>query len=446
MCPESTRRDFLKIGGLAGLGLFTARGGTVSAAPPRRAAKAKSVVLIFNCGGPSHIDLWDPKPQAPDTVRGPFRPIATNVAGMRVTEILPRLAKRADKLAIVRSVHHSQSSHNAAMYWAIVGQPYRVDSTLINPSRSDLPSLGTLVGWLSQRGGYRGSLPPYVITPAPHCDSTQYITPGQFGGVMGPAQDPYVLNADPNAADFKVSDMSLVEGMTADRLIERRALLQRFESVTRLAEIPAAREIGLYQAKAIAMVTAPEVKRTFDLTREPAEVRARYGRNSWGQSHLLARRLVEAGVPFVTTVNGPSITWDTHKDNFTQMKDRLVPPMEQAFVALLDDLSDRGLLDSTIVLWMGDFGRTPQINKDAGRDHWPQCFSAVLAGGGLRVGQVIGESDATGSYPASYAVEPADIHATVLTQLGYDPSGTTYLSSDGRPLPLSYGKPIRALL
>jgi uncharacterized protein (DUF1501 family) len=194
------------------------------------------------------------------------------------------------------------------------------------------------------------------------------------------------------------------------------------------------------------MVTSSGVQAAFDLTREPAKVRERYGRHPWGQSHLLARRLVEAGVPFVTTVNGQSIVWDTHEDNFKRMKDTLVPPMEQAFSTLLDDLRERGLLESTIVIWMGDFGRTPLINAKAGRDHWPQCYSMALAGGGLRGGQVIGASDATGAYPASRPVTPADVHATVLAALGYDPKNATFTSSDGRPLALSEGEPIRELL
>ncbi len=445
--PLLPRRDFLRAGGLAGLGLFWADWNRARAAGlPRGNGKAKSVILIFNCGGPSHIDLWDPKPDAPIDVRGSFRPIATNVAGIRVSELLPRLARRADKYAIVRSVHHNHQGHNSAMYWSIVGQPYRVDSTLINPSRTDLPSLGTLVGWLAQRDGYSGALPPYVISPAPHCDSLQYITPGQFGGCLGPKNDPFVLNSDPNSASFTVPDIGLVPGITERRLEGRRSLLRELEAASPAIETPAARELEVYQAKAFSMVTSTEVQKAFDLSTEPAKVRDRYGRHTWGQSHLLARRLVEAGVPFVTTVNGQSIIWDTHKDNFAAMKDRLVPPMEQAFDALLGDLTERGLLDSTLVVWMGDFGRTPAINKDAGRDHWPQCYSVVLAGGGIRGGQVVGSSDSTGSYPASSPVTPADLHATILTALGYDSKGLTYMSAEGRPLSLSEGEPIRALL
>jgi hypothetical protein len=435
------RRDVLRLGALGGLGFWAGPGRAF--ASPR--AKAKSVILIFNCGGPSHLDLWDPKPDAGDDIRGPFRPIGTNVAGLRVSELLPGVAKRADKLAVVRSVHHTQSSHNAAMYWSITGRPYPVDSTLINPGRTDIPSVGTLVGWLSQRSGRGAAMPPYVITPAPHCDSTRYITPGQYGGCLGPAYDPFVLNADPNAADFKVEGLSPTSELPAGRLGARRELLGLLDRHGRGVDVPLAREMDVYGEKAFSMVTSGRAAEAFDLSKEPAKVRDRYGRHPWGQSHLLARRLVEAGVPFVTTVNGQSIVWDTHQDNFNRLKDKLVPPMEQAYCALLDDLSERGLLDSTLVFWMGDFGRTPVINKDAGRDHWPHCFSAVMAGGGVPGGQVVGSSDESGARPDSRPVTPADLHATVLAALGHDPKAT-FLTTDGRPLPLSEGEPIRELL
>ena len=443
---DPSRRTFLKTGSLGGLGLFAGNWMQAALAAPPRRAKAKSVILVFNCGGPSHIDLWDPKPNAPEDVRGSFRPISTNVAGIRISELLPRCAKLADKYSIVRSVHHTHQGHNSAMYWSIVGRPYPIDSTLINPSRTDLPSLGTLVGWLAQRDHFSGSLPPYVITPFPHCDSTAYITPGQYGGCLGAKHDPFVLNSDPNSTDFKVRDVDLVDGITARRLEGRQGLLRSIDTAGLGIDGAAAREIEIYQSKALSLISSGEMQKAFDLSREPDPVRQRYGRHTWGQSHLLARRLVEAGVPFVTTVNGPSITWDTHKDNFPQMRDRLVPPMEQAYTALLEDLHQRGLLDSTIVLWMGDFGRTPHINKDGGRDHWPACYSAVLAGGGIRGGQVIGESDAIGAAPASQPVTPADLHATVLTALGHDPNNTTFLTGDGRPLPLSEGHAIKGLL
>jgi hypothetical protein len=412
----------------------------------QRKERAKSVILIFNCGAPSHIDLWDLKPDAPDTVRGPFQPIATNVPGIQISELLPRMAQRADKLAIVRSVHHSHGAHNSGMYWSIVGRPYRIDNTLINPARTDLPCFGTLVGWLAQREAHDQLMPPYVITPSPHCDSTRYITPGQYGGCLGPRFDPLVVNSDPNSAKFQVPNLGLAAGVTPARLQDRRELLSDLDNDRRNLPRESVRDYEVNQAKALEIMTSAEAGKAFDLSREPARVRDRYGRHTWGQSHLLARRLVEAGVRFVTTVNGPSIIWDTHEDNFNRMKNKLVPPMEQAYAALLDDLSERGLLDTTLVVWMGDFGRTPIINKNAGRDHWPQCYSMVLSGGGIRGGQVIGESDRTAAFPQARPVTPADIHATVFQALGYDPQATIYHTADGRPMPLSEGKVIPELL
>ncbi len=447
LCDGWTRREVLRVGGLSALGLTLAdwfRLEAAAAAPPK--GRARSVILIFNCGAPSHIDLWDPKPDAPSEVRGEFKPIPTNVDGIQVSELLPQLARHADKYAIIRSVNHEHQSHNAGMYWTIVGRPYRVDSTLINPSRNDFPSFGTLVGWLARREGYRGPVPPYVITPAPHCDSTVYITPGQFGGMLGAEYDPLVVNADPNRPDFKVPNLEPAAGLTIDRLRGRQQLLQALDFGLRQLENQAMRDMDAARRKAFSLVTSPEVRRAFDLSQEPDRVRDRYGRHTWGQSHLLARRLIEAGARFVTTVNGQSIVWDTHKDNFSSLKNRLVPPMEKAFTALLEDLQDRGLLDETLVLWMGDFGRTPRINRDGGRDHWPQCFSVVMAGGGIRGGQVVGESDREGAFPVSRPISPADIHATVFRALGYDPHAVTYVSHDGRPFPLSDGEPIRELL
>lgn len=439
------RRRFLSRSGLSGLGVLWANslGRCVAGATT---GKAKSVILIFNCGAPSHIDLWDLKPHATDTVRGPYKPIATSASGIEISELLPRLAKHAHRFSIVRSVHHSHGGHNSGMYWSIVGRPYPMDSTLINPSRNDIPSFGTLTGWLARRDGYSGALPPYVITPAPHCDSTVYLTPGQLGGCLGASHDPLVLNADPNAAKFSVPNLGAVEGISSQRQDNRRLLLDQIQQHCQPITASNSQDLDINQSKALSLVGSAAVREAFDLTREPAEVRERYGRHTWGQSHLLARRLIESGVRFVTTVNGQSIIWDTHADNFGRLEKSLVPPMERAFATLLDDLSERGLLDSTLVIWMGDFGRTPVINAAAGRDHWPQCYSMILAGGGIRGGQIIGESDKIGAVPKSRPMTPADIHATVFTALGYDPHGITYHTNDGRPCLLSEGEPIRDLL
>jgi hypothetical protein len=347
---------------------------------------------------------------------------------------------------IVRSVHHSHSSHNSGMYWSIVGRPYRIDNTLLHPSPTDYPCFGTLVGWLAKRDGYSGAVPPYVITPEPHCDSRVYITPGQFGGCLGSKYDPFVLQADPNADEFRVRNLRMIDELTGQRLEQRSELLGKLGSVAPSVPSATAAEYDVHRGQATSLVVSGEAARAFDLAKEPTAIREKYGRHTWGQSHLLARRLVESGAKFVTTVNGPSIIWDTHLDNFGRLKNKLVPPMEQAFTALLDDLSERGLLDSTLVIWMGDFGRTPTINKDAGRDHWPQCYTVVLAGGGIRGGQVVGASDKTGAYPQDRPLSPADIHATVFKVLGYDSQAITYHTVDGRPTLLSDGEPIRELL
>lgn len=444
-CP--TRRQWL--GRLSGgiVGALCADWLRAETTTPRAKGRPdRSVILIFNCGAPSHIDLWDPKPDSPAAIRGLYRPIATNVPGIQFSELLPRMAARADKLAIVRTVHHEHSSHNSGMYWSIVGRPYPVDSTLIHPSRTDFPSFGTLTGWLAQRDGYSGALPPYVITPQPHCDSLVYVTPGQYGSCLGSRFDPLVLNSNPNAEQFQVPDISLAEGMSSERFQQRQRLLEHLEQNGRPIRSEQIADVDVNRGKALRLVMSGESRKAFDLSSEPAKVRERYGRHTWGQSHLLARRLVESGVRFVTTVNGPSIIWDTHKDNFNRLEKRLVPPMEQAYAALLDDLDERGLLDSTLVVWMGDFGRSPVINKDAGRDHWPGCYTMVLAGGGIRGGQVVGQSDKHGAAPERRPLRPADIHATVFSALGYNSRAITYRTVDGRPVPLSEGEPIGELL
>lgn len=446
-----TRRGIIHAGalgllglGLNRLGLDVLAGASTRTGPAR--GPAKSVILIFNAGAPSHLDLWDPKPEAPSDVRGSFSAIPTNVPGVHISELLPRMAQRMDRVALIRSVHHEHSGHNSGMYWATAGRPYRTDSTLINPSRTDLPCFGTLVGWLAQRDGYTGGVPPYVITPFPHCDSKAYITPGQFGGCLGARFDPFVLDDDPNAAGFRVRNMSLVPGLSAERLGQRLGLLEHLAVASTPIASVQAEETEVFHHQAATLLQSGKAAAAFDLSKEPNSTRERYGRHTWGQSHLLARRLVEAGTRFVTTVNGPSITWDTHKDNFNTLKKRLVPPMEQAYAALLDDLEERGLLATTLVIWMGEFGRTPKINADAGRDHWPDCYSVLLAGGGIPGGRVIGASDAIGAYPQERPVTPAEIHATVFAALGYDVRNISYESTDGRPIPLTDGTPMPELI
>lgn len=440
-----SRRAWLGATGLGGVSALYADVARTLAAAPSVAPKAKSVILIFNAGAPSHIDLFDPKPEAPAEIRGKYKPIDTNVPGIQFSEMLPRMAKHADKLALVRSVYHKHSSHNAGMHWSIVGRPYLQDSTLITPSRVDVPSFGTLAGWLAVRDGYSGSVPPYVITPRPHCDSFVYLTPGQFGGCLGPRFDPLVLNDDPNDAQFQMPNLKLAEGLNGPRLEQRTELLKAFEERGYRFATDSDRDLEINRKKALEIVRSGAAERAFNLSLEPQAMRERYGRHTWGQSHLLARRLVEAGSRFVTTVNGPSIVWDTHKEHYPRLENVLVPPMEQAYSTLLEDLAERGLLDTTLVVWMGDFGRTPKFNTDGGRDHWPHCYTMILAGGGVRGGQVIGKSDTIGGVPIERPVRPADIHASVFAALGYDSRTITYQSADGRPMMLSEGEAIREL-
>lgn len=400
-------------------------------------AKAKRVIMIFNCGGPSHIDLWDPKPEAPSEIRGPFSTIPTKIPGVRFTELIPNLARIADKLCWIRTVHHQHTQHNSAMTWSITGRPYRLDSTLIHPSASDLPSLGTVVGHLAGPEFGKPGTVPYVITPFPSCDSYVYLSPGQFGGCLGREADPLILNLDPRIPYPKfLSDQKTPKGFQED-IHQKITLWQALdrESKTTLA----------YKIKAKEFLGDSPLRTASRLNLEPESIREKYGRHPWGESHLLARRLLEAGTRFVSVINGPSITWDTHKDNFSLLKNRLVPPMEKAFVALVEDLIQRGLWDDTLILSLSDFGRTPKINTDAGRDHWPQCFSAILGGGALVSGSVVGTSDRTGALPKDQPHTPADLHATILTALGHNPE-MVLKAKDGRPFIISEGKAITQIL
>lgn len=400
-------------------------------------AKAKKVIMIFHCGGPSHIDLWDPKPDAPSEVRGPFTTIPTKIPGVRFTELLPNLARISDKLCLVRSLNHTHTQHNSAMTWSITGRPYRLDSTLIHPGGMDWPSLGTVVGHLAGPEHRKPGMAPYVITPFPSCDSYVYLSPGQFGGCLGRESDPVILNLDPAIPQSRLPFAQNHSPEIQNQLEQRMKLWQAMDRNSG--------DTVDQKRKAMEMLGESTLRIATQLYREPETLREKYGKHPWGEAHLLARRLLEAGTRFVSVVNGPGITWDTHKDNFGQHKNRLVPPMEKAFVALVEDLIDRGHWDDTIVLSLSDFGRTPKINADSGRDHWPQCFTAIMGGGGIAPGSVIGSSDKTGALPKDQPQSPADIHATILTALGHSPE-IVLQAKDGRPFVAFDGKPIVQVL
>ncbi len=454
-----TRRDLLRAGSLALFGLsaadlLTARAASAVAGPTF--GRAKSCILLFMWGGPAHQDTWDLKPDAPAEIRGEFKPIATRVPGIQICEHLPLLAERADKLALVRSLTHSNVDHLTATHYLLTGQPPPRGDDLTK----DWPHVGSV---LARLGRGRGPLPPFVsMRPKPHMenDVPRFVeqSHGQFAGWLGQAYNPLTIDADPNFADYHVGDFALPAEISLARLESRRELLQNVNEQLRRIERRAPAMDGFY-GRAFELLSSSGAGRAFDLDAEPPAVRDRYGRHPHGQSVLQARRLIEAGVPLVTVywpsegIKNVSVYWDTHSRNFIDLKERLMPPADQAFSALLDDLAERGLLDETLVVWTGEFGRTPRVgqrNSDAGagadgRDHWPGCFSAVLAGGGIGGGQVYGSSDRHAAYPASNAIAPVDLIATVYHCLGVSPD-LALADQQGRPLVICPGSPIHDLL
>jgi hypothetical protein len=436
------RRTFLKVGslGLAGLslpGLLRAE-----AEKKRKKASARSVILLFQFGGPSHLDTFDPKPNAPREIRGEFATIPTNVPGICVTEHLPRLAKRADLYALVRGVHHNRSNHNSGAYYSLTGREPLVDIVTANASATDFPHPGSVVAYLDPTGR---NVPKSVALPTMIADGP-FRTPGEFAGLLGKAYDPLWVLGDPNSPRFRAEEMSLPAELDVSRVEDRRGILDDLDRRSRLADKAGAiKGMNAYLGRAMDLLTAPATKKAFALEEEPAAVRDRYGRTTYGQSVLLARRLIEAGVRFVTVYYSRGIGgWDTHKDNFGLLKNSRLPQTDQTVSALLEDLAARGLLDETLVYWTGDFGRTPRINRDAGRDHWPKCQTVLMAGGGIRGGQVYGASDASGAFPADKPARPDDVTATVFHALGFDPE-TTITDQLNRPLPISAGRPLMEL-
>jgi len=398
----------------------------------------RSCILIFYYGGVSHHDTWDMKPNAPREVRGEFRPIATNVPGIRVSEHLPHSSRVVDRLAIVRSVHHPMTNHNAAAFAALSGRPpAKGDLELLANDRNDPPCLGSV---LSHALRPRDGLPTFVALP--HVMYNVVKLPGQVAGFLGSAHDPFQVESDPNAPGFRLDELELPGDVPPERLGRRESLLRVAQDAT------PAHDLDTYRARAVHLLRSKAVRRAFRLDAEDPKLRDRYGRTKHGQSLVLARRLVEAGVRFVTVydhqTNGQLANWDAHEKVFPRLRDDLLPPSDRAFAALIDDLTARGLLDSTLVIAMGEFGRTPKINPQAGRDHWPYCFSAVLAGGGVPGGIVHGASDKLGAYPDLDGVSPADLAATLFWRFGLDPQ-REIRDLSGRPFRLAEGQPLRTL-
>lgn len=446
---QPTRRDLLRIGGAGVLGLTLPQ---LLAAESRgtRPVRAQSVIFLHQWGGPAQHETFDMKPNAPEQVRNIFKPIASRAPGIQVCELLPRMSTVMDKVCLIRTVQHTMKNHNSAGYYSLTGYAPPTDDQRLRDSVDLFPAYGSIVDRFAPAG--RG-LPTFVAYP--HVIRDGSITPGQHASFLGKIHNPLYVGQDPNGAGFGLPELKLPAGLSPERMADRREMLRLLDRQSQLLEHSATAQ-GIEQTleKAVSLLTSPKVKQAFDLSAESAVVRDRYGRTSYGQGCLLARRLVEAGVRFVNVyfseqIGGDGGGWDTH--GFGQqpmnpiLKKYLLPITDQTLPTLLEDLDQRGLLTTTLVVWMGEFGRTPKINAMAGRDHWPQCYTVLLAGGGVKRGHVHGASDRIGAYPIQDPVCPEDIAATMFELLGLDPA-TEVRDALNRPFPIAKGQPIRGVL
>lgn len=424
-CEGVSRRSFLQIGALAGLGV-SLPGVLARQAQGAGAGSDVNCILIWSRGGVSHHDTLDPKPQAPVSIKGEFNCIDTAVPGVQFTEICPTMARELNRFAVLRGWNPQNGSHGVADQFVMSGRKF-------NPALT-YPTYGSVVSFYH---GFKSALPPFVQLG----DNVDRRFGGGSSGVLGLEHSPFEMLADPNAASFTVRDISPPKGVDMQRVDRRRQMLTKIESLQRKADLQPARFESLDEnfKTAFNMITAPSTRQAFAIEEEDPKLRDRYGRNKFGQSCLLARRLVESGVRFVTVTDGG---WDTHANNFKSLKDSRIPPVDQALPQLLTDLQDKGLLDKTLVLWLSDFGRTPKINSASGRDHWSTSGFAVMAGAGVPGGSVLGATDDEGGFVTRNEYHSADIAATVYAKLGL-PLDLIVDSPDGRPVTLIEGRPIR---
>ena len=446
-----SRRAVLRAGvaGFAGLNLPAALRAEGS---PANRPKAKSVIFLHQFGGPSHLDTFDMKPDAPDGIRGEFKPIASSTPGIRVCEHLPNFAKVIGKFAQIRSVNHRTKNHNPATYYSLTGHAPPLDDIRLRDTLELYPAYGSTVAKLAPSAD--PGVPSFVSYP--HVIRDGSVTPGQSASFLGKPFDPFFVGQDPNSEGFKLPELTLPQSMSMERLEARRGLMRTLDRQAELMETSAtARGIDAFYDRALTMLASPTVRRAFDLSREDRALRDAYGRTTYGQGCLLARRLVESGVRFVTVYYSESIGgadgggWDTHGDNFNRLKNRLMPHTDRVVPTLVNDLASRGLLDETLVVWMGEFGRTPRVQNTAqfgpdGRDHWPFCYTVLMAGGGVTPGAIHGASDRIGAYPSLDGVTPDDVAATMYWALGIDPAAE-FTDALGRPLPIAAGKPITSI-
>lgn len=458
LCDGLTRREILRAGGLGALGLSLPAylGGRTRAdqAPSENGSfgRAKSCIVLFLLGGPPQHSTWDPKPDTPPEIRGDFKPVATNVPGLQVCELMPRTARLADKLCVLRAISSNDNAHSSSGYYMMTGRPHQpMNAENSNPGPpNDYPCLGGVVRRLRPA---RHGMPSAVTLPHRIFNTNGSVWPGQDAGFLGRGADPWLFHCDPAATGFRIPEFSLPNDLPPARLESRRSLLhevnQRLDAADRAG---VAGYFNRQEQQAFDLLRSPRSRAAFHLDREPAAVRDRYGRTSFGQSVLLARRLVEAGVALlqVNWFRGPdepadNPCWDSHTDESNRLKNVLMPAWDQAYSALIEDLAQRGMLDETLVVCMAEFGRSPKINRQGGRDHWGYVYSVALAGGGIRGGQVYGASDKQGGRPRDGRVEPQDLTATVFHCLGYR-AETEIRDTLGRPLPISRGEVVRAIL
>lgn len=446
-----SRREALRIGGLGGLGLtlpqLLAANADAATQSSRTFGRAKRVIMLYLHGGHPQQETFDPKPEGPTAVRGEFGAIATSVAGVRFSDVLPGMAKRMHRLAIVRSMSHDNPNHVQACLPANTGHKHLPGEKRgdFPPSDTDFPPFGAVLDHLRPTGG---TLPTWVRVGPLMRRNNGTVLHGQLPGFLGAKHMHFAVDQKLTGRDVRVEAVQPADDLTAIRLSARRDLLRQFDAQRRLIDESAtARRFDLFTQKAFSLLSSPATRKAFDLAAESPATRARYGDTEFGQRCLLARRLAEAGVPMVNVsyCHTPRGSWDTHSRNFTQMKRALAPTLDTAFSALLDDLADRRLLDDTLVIVNAEFGRTPKINRNAGRDHWPWVYSLCLAGAGLRPGVVHGASDTSAAYPTAHPHDPADMAATIYHLLGVDPKTTLY-DKLRRPHHLVIGKPIDAIL
>jgi Protein of unknown function (DUF1501) len=453
-CDGLLRREWLRIGGLAGIGGMGVALSDLLASPrPSHQrthhgngfGRAKSCIVLFLFGAPAHQDTWDLKPEAPREVRGEFRPIATSVPGIQVGEHIPRLAKMADRYALLRSVTHPDNTHTVAMHYMLTGVRHRRPKTNPQNAADDFPCFGAVLSHQRRSGPrLRSGLPAAVSlnAPANQVSANNHIFPGFFAGFLGHGCDPMFVSQHADRKDFQ--PLSTI-GSTR-RLLSRNHLLAEFDRRSQhLRQTESIAEFSSYQQQAVELLTSARARRAFDIASESDSVRRRFGMTPFGQGCLLARRLIEAGVSLVT-VNWErdDAYWDTHADNFNKHRKSLLPNLDRGFSALLLELEQRGLLDETLAVCLSEFGRTPKINSKAGRDHWAACNTVVLAGAGIRGGQVYGTSDRQAAYPVEKPVSPEDLAATIYHLLGIDPH-TLLKTPEGQPVRLSHVKPMFAL-